>query len=51
MDLERIAEEMKEGRLVEVTFLSERGRETGSTGDHPSTDARVRGDRFACSGR
>ena len=47
MDLERIARDVEAGRLVEVTFLSERGRETGSTGDHPCTDARVKADRFA----
>jgi len=47
MDLERIAKDVADGRLVEVTFLSDRGRETGSTGDHPCADARVRGDRFA----
>jgi hypothetical protein len=47
MDLGRIVKEVKKGRLVDVRFLSDRGRETGSTGDHPCVDARAEGERFA----
>ena len=47
MDLERVASDMRNGRLIEVRFLSDRGRETGTTGDHPCADARVEGERFA----
>ena len=47
MDLERVVNEVGKGRLVDVRFLSERGRETGSTDDHPCADARAEGERFA----
>ena len=47
MDLDRVVNEVRKGRLVDVRFLSERGRETGSTGDHPCEDARAEGERFA----
>lgn len=47
MDLERVVGEVEKGRLVEVRFLSEQGRETGSTDDHPCEDARAEGERFA----
>ena len=47
MDLERIVTDVRKGRLVDVTFLSERGREELSVGDHPCTDARAKGERFA----
>ena len=47
MDLERVGKEVGEGRLVEVRFLSDSGRETGSTGDHPCADARAEGECFA----
>jgi hypothetical protein len=47
VDLERVVKEVGEGRLVEVRFLSDQGRETGSTGDHPCADARAEGERFA----
>jgi len=46
MDLERVVNEVKKGRLIDVRFLSEQGRETGSTGDHPCEDARAEGERF-----
>ena len=46
MDLERVVKEVKKGRLVEVRFLSDRGRETGTTGDHPCADARTERERF-----
>ena len=46
MDLKRIVNEIEAGRLVEMRFLMERGRETGSTGDHPCADARFKGERF-----
>jgi len=47
MDLKRVAKEVGEGRLVDVTFLSAREREELSVGDHPCTDARAEGERFA----
>ena len=47
MDLERVVKEVKKGRLVEVRFLSDRGRETGTTDDHPCEDARAERERFA----
>ena len=47
MDLERVVNDVGKGRLVEVRFLSEHGREIGSTYDHPCEDARADGDRFA----
>ena len=47
MDLKRVVKEIEAGRLVEVRFLTERGRETGLTGDHPCTDARFKGELFA----
>ena len=47
MDLKRVVELVKEGQLVEVRFLSDRGREESTTGDHPCMDARFRGDVFA----
>ena len=47
MDLVRVVNEIKAGRLVEMRFLTKRGRETGSTGDHPCADARFKGERFA----
>lgn len=47
MDLSRVAGEIAKCRLVEVRFLSDRGRETGSTGDHPCEDARAEGERLA----
>ncbi|MHC4253446.1 MAG: hypothetical protein ACYS9X_30380, partial [Planctomycetota bacterium] len=46
MDLERVVGEIGKGRLVDVRFLSDEGRETGSTGDHPCEDARAEGERF-----
>jgi hypothetical protein len=46
MNLERAVNEVKKGRLVDVRFLSDEGRETGSTGDHPCEDARAEGERF-----
>ena len=47
MDLGRVVKEVKKGSLVEVRFLSDRGRETGTTGDHPCEDARTERERFA----
>ena len=47
MDLERIAKEVERGRLIDVTFLSDAGREEISVGDHACMDARARGERFA----
>ncbi len=47
MDLKRVVAEVKKGRLIDVRFLSDGGRETGSTGDHPCEDARAEGERFA----
>jgi len=46
MDLQRVVDEVKKGRLIDVRFLSDEGRETGSTGDHPCEDARADGERF-----
>ncbi len=46
MNLERVVNEVRKGRLVDVRFLSDEGRETGSTGDHPCEDARAEGERF-----
>ena len=46
MNLGRVVDEVKKGRLIDVRFLSEQGRETGSTGDHPCEDARAEGERF-----
>jgi hypothetical protein len=47
MDLEHVAKQVKKGRLVSVTFLSERGREENEIPDHPCADARAAGERFA----
>ena len=47
MDLKHIAKQVEEGRLIEVRFLSDRGREESTTGDHPCADAKVQGSRFA----
>jgi hypothetical protein len=46
MNLGRVVDEVKKGRLIDVLFLSDEGRETGSTGDHPCEDARAEGKRF-----
>lgn len=47
MDLKRIVELVNEGQLIEVRFLSDRGREESTTGDHPCMDAQARGNVFA----
>ena len=47
MDLEHVVRQVKEGRLLAVTFLSERGREENEIPDHPCADARAEGERFA----
>ena len=47
MDLKHIVEQVTEGRLIEVRFLSDRGREESTTGDHPCVDAKAQGSLFA----
>jgi len=47
MDLSRIALRVAQGCLIDVRFLSNRGREENGTGDHPCMNADFRGDRFA----
>ena len=47
MDMERVVKEVEQGRLIDVTFLSEGGREELSVGDHACMDAKAKGERFA----
>ena len=47
MDIERIAKDVSLGRLIDVAFLSDEGREELSVGDHACMDARADGGRFA----
>ena len=47
MDLARVVIRVVKGCLIEVRFLSGKGREESTTGDHPCMDAQFRKDRFA----